>query len=204
MEVATKIVMENPIPPSEARSDWTYPPEFERIVLKLLSKNREGRYAHALEVRQALEECLAELRDRRDAALDFSPDELADIVHTDHSVEGGTDTVRLDEEMVSELLNDLSDEEKSTLLGDSASSASEVEQSLVPTAQAPNEEALDDSEQNMSRPPVREKDSVNLHHVETMELQAQLKRSGTRKIVMAGLIGFGLAIAVLAALMEII
>ena len=118
VEVATKIVMEKPIPPSEARSDWSYPPEFEQIVLKLLSKNRDERYAHALDVRQALEECLAELKERRDAALDFSPDELADIVGSDDGAESGTDTVRLDEHMVSDLWNDLSDEVKRHLLGE--------------------------------------------------------------------------------------
>ena len=118
VEVATKIVMETPVPPSQARSDWAYPPEFEKIVLKLLSKNREERYAHALEVKQALEECLAELKSRRDAALDFRPDELADIVGRQDEVQSGTDTVRLDDDMVSELLNGLSESEQQVLSGD--------------------------------------------------------------------------------------
>jgi serine/threonine protein kinase len=200
VEVATKIVMEKPLPPSAVRSDWTYPPEFEKIVLKLLNKNREERYAHALEVRQALEECLAELKERRDAALDFSPDELADIVGADHMVEGGTDTVRLDEDMVSDLLNDLSDEEKKTLLGDSDST--EVPSAPSVNADDGHHKSLDAVlEDELARPPVRDKDSVNLHHVETMELKAQLKQSGNRKVLMAGLIGFGLALAVLVALM---
>ncbi len=200
VEVATKIVMEKPLPPSAVRSDWTYPPEFEKIVLKLLNKNREERYAHALEVRQALEECLAELKERRDAALDFSPDELADIVGADHMVEGGTDTVRLDEDMVSDLLNDLSDEEKKTLLGDSDST--EVPSAPSVNADDGHHKSLDAVlEEELARPPVRDKDSVNLHHVETMELKAQLKQSGNRKVLMAGLIGFGLALAVFVALM---
>ena len=195
--------MEKPIPPSEARSDWSYPPEFEQIVLKLLSKNRDERYAHALDVRQALEECLAELKERRDAALDFSPDELADIVGSDDGAESGTDTVRLDEHMVSDLLNDLSDEEKRHLLGEDPELKNESESD---TAKEP-EPVVSPKEEPRGRlgaangPPVRGKDSVNLHHVETMELQAQLKKSGSRRTLIASLLGFGLVIAVLVAVM---
>ena len=77
VEVATKIVIEEPVPPSKVRSDWSYPPELEAVVLKLLSKNKETRFAHAIEVKDALEAAIEKLRARRDAALDLNPEEMA-------------------------------------------------------------------------------------------------------------------------------
>lgn len=105
VEVATKIVVEHPISPTLARSDWSYPPEFEKIVLKLLSKNREDRYSEAHEVKKALEACLSELEDRRDAALDLRPDELAEIIaDVDLQQAEGTDTVRISDDLVAQIL----------------------------------------------------------------------------------------------------
>jgi serine/threonine-protein kinase len=104
VEVATKIVVDQPIVPSEARFDWSYPPEFEEIVLKLLSKNREERFSEAHEVKRSLETCLSELYDRRDAALDLRPDELAEIMAGVDSLPSGSDTVRISDELVAQAL----------------------------------------------------------------------------------------------------
>ena len=71
VEVATKIVIDAPLSPSQARSDWSYPAELEAIVL-LLEKSREDRFDNAHEVKTALEECLDKLKDRRDASLEIS------------------------------------------------------------------------------------------------------------------------------------
>ncbi|MEE2756998.1 MAG: serine/threonine-protein kinase [Myxococcota bacterium] len=104
VEVATKIVVDQPVSPSDVRDDWSYPPEFESIVLKLLSKNREDRFEEAHEVKRALEKCLNELHDRRDASLDLRPDELAEILAGIDASPAGTDTVRISDELVAQAL----------------------------------------------------------------------------------------------------
>jgi len=104
VEVATKIVIEHPVPPSHVRSDWSYPPELEAIVLKLLEKDRERRYANAVEVRDALERCLATLRERSDASLDLPPDEVAKLLADIHVQSNGTDTVRIDDDLVADII----------------------------------------------------------------------------------------------------
>ena len=104
VEVATKIVIEQPVPPSQVRSDWTYPPELEAIVLKLLMKDREQRYANAVEVRDALERCLATVRERSDASLDLPPDEVAKLLADIHIPSDGTDTVRIDDDLVADII----------------------------------------------------------------------------------------------------
>ena len=106
VEVATKIVVDHPISPSTARSDWSYPLEFEQIVLKLLSKNRDDRFFEAHEVKKALAQCLSELQDRRDASLDLRPDELAQILAGTDGRISGTDTVRVSEDLIAQALAD--------------------------------------------------------------------------------------------------
>ena len=124
-----------------------------------------------------MEECLAELKDRRDAALDFSPDELADIVGAQDQVESGTDTVRLDDDMVSELLSGLSESERQILSGDD-------HDAFVPQTSAPHKEAVEETVTNGPPDTLREDDeSVDpptepmaagskkpASHVETVEL----------------------------------
>ncbi|MEZ4472159.1 MAG: serine/threonine-protein kinase [bacterium] len=80
VEVATKIVIDDPEPPSSVRPEWSYPAELEAVVLNLLQKNKEDRYPTAIAVKDALEACLDTLRERRDASLDLSPAELAEIM----------------------------------------------------------------------------------------------------------------------------
>lgn len=80
VEVATKIVIDEPEPPSAVRPEWSYPPELEAVVLKLLAKNKEDRYPDAMAIKAALEACLETLRDRRDASLDLAPDQLAQLM----------------------------------------------------------------------------------------------------------------------------
>ena len=179
VEVATKIVMEHPVPPTRARSDWAYPPEIEQIVLKLLSKERDKRYEHALDVKSALENCLKELVERRDAALDFRPDELADIVGDAKNHNHGTDTVRLDDDMVSELISGLSEEEIAQLPEEyQRDEAAEAPQPAIehrePVVESkPNPEKIESSrERPESAPkpnPSREK--AKLGHVETVDLE---------------------------------
>ena len=198
VEVATKIVMETPVPPRQARSDWSYPPEFEKIVLKLLSKNRDDRYAHALEVKQALEECLADLRERRDAALDFSPDELADIVGTQEHVESGTDTVRLDDDMVSELLSGLSESERQVLSGDNhqvISPAATPERVEDTQAKSPPDTLPDEGDS--SHLVAKATHTVKEHkspHAETVELPDVPKSAGSGAAKLGALVGLLLVI----------
>ncbi|MCA9541717.1 MAG: serine/threonine protein kinase, partial [Myxococcales bacterium] len=98
VEVATKIVIEEPKPPSQVRPDWSYPPELEAVVLRLLAKKKESRFSNAIEVRDALEACLRTLRDRRDASLEMRPDEVAGLyADVDQRLEGAA-TVRLSSE----------------------------------------------------------------------------------------------------------
>ncbi len=97
VEVATKIVIEQPAPPSQVRPDWSYPPELEAIALKLLSKKKEDRYAHALDVKDALDECLRRLEDRHDPSLEMRPDELAELMQDSSPRLEGASTVRIDD-----------------------------------------------------------------------------------------------------------
>lgn len=195
VEVATKIVMETPTPPSQARSDWTYPPEFEQIVLKLLSKNRDERYAHAMEVKQALEQCLAELKERRDAALDFSPDELADMMGPQDTVQSGTDTVRLDDDMVSELLDGLSETEKQVLSSDQTrvvKPAVDKKVALVEQVDEIKGEGENNPKSNDEpavASPMPERKSVM--HGETIELPSEDSTNGARSKMLGLLIGAG-------------
>ncbi len=104
VEVATKIVIEEPVPPSKVRSDWSYPPELEAVVLKLLSKNKETRFAHAIEVKDALEAAIEKLRARRDAALDLNPEEMAYLMAgADDQVEGAA-TLQLSTDMIAQAM----------------------------------------------------------------------------------------------------
>ncbi len=104
VEVATKIVIEEPVPPSKARSDWSYPPELEAVVLKLLSKKKESRYKNAVEVKEALETAMSALRARRDASLDLNPEEVADLMHdADEAVEGAA-TLQLSTDMIAQAM----------------------------------------------------------------------------------------------------
>ncbi|MGK0358307.1 MAG: serine/threonine protein kinase [Bradymonadia bacterium] len=80
VEVATKIVIDQPQTPSSIRPEWSYPAELEAIALKLLSKNKEDRYPDAIAVNDALKACLETLRERSDASLDIAPDQLAELM----------------------------------------------------------------------------------------------------------------------------
>ncbi len=97
VEVATKIVIEEPVPPSQVRPDWSYPPELEAIALKLLSKKKEDRYSHAIEVKDALDDCRRRLEERQDPSLEMRPDELAELMHDAPRLEGAS-TVRINDE----------------------------------------------------------------------------------------------------------
>ena len=97
VEVATKIVIDEPVPPSKVRSDWSYPPELEAIVLKLLAKKKDERYRHAMEVKEALDDCLRRLEERRDPSLELRPDQVAELMSdADPRLEGAS-TVRFDD-----------------------------------------------------------------------------------------------------------
>ncbi|MCB9527884.1 MAG: protein kinase [Myxococcales bacterium] len=97
VEVATKIVIDEPTPPSKARRDWSYPPELEAIVLKLLAKKKSDRFANAIEVKEALEECVRRLEERRDPSLELRPDEVAELLYDHDPRLEGASTVRLDD-----------------------------------------------------------------------------------------------------------
>ncbi len=102
VEVATKIVIEEPIPPSKARPEWSYPAELEAITLKLLKKRPEDRYRNAMDVKTALEACMETLKARHDVSLEMSPDEVADLLAGDDDdapVEGAA-TLQLSTDMI--------------------------------------------------------------------------------------------------------
>ena len=104
LEVATKIVIEDPVPPSKMRSDWSFPPELESVDLRLLSKKKEERYRNAIKVKEDLEKCLDTLRERRDASLDLNPDELAELMaDADDQVEGAA-TLQLSSDMIAKAM----------------------------------------------------------------------------------------------------
>ena len=83
VEVATKIVIEEPKRPSEIRPEWSYPAELEDIAMRLLSKKKEQRYRNAIDVKDALDESLEALKARHDASLDLAPDEMASLIADD-------------------------------------------------------------------------------------------------------------------------
>lgn len=105
VEVATKIVIETPKRPSAVRSDWSYPPEFEVIALRLLSKKKEDRYNDALEVKEALDACLQAMEFRQDASLDMRPDELAELMNDMEAPLDGAETLRFTSKDVSRAMN---------------------------------------------------------------------------------------------------
>lgn len=100
VEVATKIVIDEPVPPSKARPDWSYPAELETVVLKLLAKKKEERYSNAMDVRDDLKEVLATLESRRDASLDLNAAELHDIMSDTDSPIDGAATLQLSADMI--------------------------------------------------------------------------------------------------------
>ena len=53
---------EQPLAPSQVAPDAGIPPALDAVVLKMLAKKKEDRYASALEVKQALEEALQQQR----------------------------------------------------------------------------------------------------------------------------------------------
>ncbi|MFN3198067.1 MAG: protein kinase domain-containing protein [Bradymonadia bacterium] len=105
--VATKIVIEDPLPPSEQRPDWSYPKELEAVVMRLLSKKKEERYDNALEVKRALQEVDRILRERQDVSLDLPPDQVAKLLEEmdkEPAIEG-SETLQLETEKVSQALS---------------------------------------------------------------------------------------------------
>ena len=103
VEVATKIVIEDPSKPSQQRPEWSYPPELEAIALRLLSKKKEERFANALEVKEALEECMETLKARQDASLDLNPDEVAELIADQGTPLDGAQTLQLSTDMIAQL-----------------------------------------------------------------------------------------------------
>ncbi len=104
VEVATKIVIEEPPHPSSVRSDWGYPAELEDVVLKLLKKKKEERYANAIEVKDALEAAMDTLRARRDASLDLNPEEYAELMADSGEEMEGAATLQLSTDMIAQAL----------------------------------------------------------------------------------------------------
>ena len=161
VEVATKIVVDQPIAPAQVRADWSYPPEFEDIVLKLLSKSREDRYTEAHEVKKALEACLSQLHDRRDAALDFRPDEVAEIMSGVDALPSGSDTVRIPDELVAQALGSLVAEELSVSEADPSGddtapppASDPAFESVMPTDSLGGNDSLQEGDSTSPEPPI--------------------------------------------------
>ncbi|MGC6418834.1 MAG: protein kinase domain-containing protein, partial [Bradymonadia bacterium] len=161
VEVATKIVVDQPIAPAQVRADWSYPPEFEDIVLKLLSKSREDRYSEAHEVKEALEACLSQLHDRRDAALDFRPDEVAEIMSGVDAFPSGSDTVRIPDELVAQALGSLVAEDFDPAEPDPGSddtapppASDPAFESVMPTDSLAGGDGLHDGDSTSPEPPI--------------------------------------------------
>lgn len=55
VEMATQIVLKDPLPPREARPEWTIPPVLEAVVMRAMHKVREQRFQSAGEMLAALE-----------------------------------------------------------------------------------------------------------------------------------------------------
>jgi serine/threonine-protein kinase len=104
VEVATKIVIEEPVPPSKARPEWSYPQELEAITLKLLKKKPDDRYKNAMDVKQALEACMETLKARHDVSLEMSPDEVADLLAGDDAPVEGAATLQLSTDMIAKAM----------------------------------------------------------------------------------------------------
>ena len=101
VEVATKIVIEEPKPSSAARPEWSYPAELEAIIAKLLQKKPDDRYANAHTVKQALLACIETLRARQDASLEMGPDEVAGLLAgSDDAPMEGAATLQLSTDMI--------------------------------------------------------------------------------------------------------
>jgi serine/threonine-protein kinase len=100
VEVATKIVIEEPRSPSKVRPEWSYPPELEAIVTRLLRKKKEERYAHAIDVKKALEACMETLKARQDVSLEMSPDEVAGLLAQQDAPMEGAATLQLSTDMI--------------------------------------------------------------------------------------------------------
>jgi serine/threonine-protein kinase len=100
VEVATKIVIEEPAPSSRVRPEWSYPAELEAIVTKLLRKRKEDRFANANEVKKALESCIETLKARQDVSLEMSPDEVADLLASQDAPMEGAATLQLSTDMI--------------------------------------------------------------------------------------------------------
>ncbi|MBU1899730.1 serine/threonine protein kinase, partial [Myxococcota bacterium] len=105
VEVATKIVIETPKPPSSVRSDWSYPPELEQITLRLLAKKKEDRFHNAMAVKEALDQCLYVMQMRQDASLDMRPDEVAELLSDVDAPIDGAETLRFTSKDVSRAMN---------------------------------------------------------------------------------------------------
>lgn len=124
VEVATKIVIEEPTPPSQMRTDWSYPAELEAVVLKLLSKDKTQRHANALEVKADLEHCLQALKERQDASLALAPDEIAELMaDADLPMEGAA-TIQLSADMVAHAMNEALNQSADTTEHEQPSEAS--------------------------------------------------------------------------------
>ena len=105
--VATKIVIEDPLPPSEQRPEWSYPQEMEDIVMRLLSKKKEDRYTQALQVKDALDDVVEALKARQDVSLDLAPDQVAKLLEDmdKEPVIEGSETLQLETGKVSAALS---------------------------------------------------------------------------------------------------
>jgi serine/threonine protein kinase len=73
--VITKHVKEAPLPPRQARPDWSIPESLERVALTALAKRPDERYASAAAMADAIERAVAELAPRagEDASTTHAP-----------------------------------------------------------------------------------------------------------------------------------
>ena len=131
-------------------------------MLKLLSKSREDRYTEAHEVKEALEACLSQLHRRRDAALDFRPDEVAEIMSGVDALPSGSDTVRIPDELVAQALGNLVAEElgaypRADPSGDDTAPppASDLAfESVMPTDSLGGNDGLQEGDSTSPEPPI--------------------------------------------------
>jgi hypothetical protein len=92
------------VAPSKVRPDWSYPPELEAVVLKLLSKKKEERFSNAIEVRDALDNCMEALRARQDVSLEMNPVEVAELLADPGGPVEGAATLRLSTDMIAKAM----------------------------------------------------------------------------------------------------
>lgn len=104
VEVATKIVIEDPEPPSKVQPDWAYPSELEALTLKLLSKKKEERFANAMEVKEALDKVMEQLKARHDISLEMNPDEVASLLHDVGGDVEGAATLQLSSDVIAQAM----------------------------------------------------------------------------------------------------